>query len=98
MVGDGREREKIQIIVSFRSYPTPNRKFPTNSKKIHKIRRIPIWLHFNQKLVEKCQEREKIKIIVLHRSYMTRNRKLKKKMQKNSKNYKILLWLHFKPK
>ena len=85
MVGDGREREKIQIIVSFRSYPTPNRKFPTNSKQIHKIRRIPFWLHFKQKLVEKCQEREKIKIIVLHRSYMTRNRKLKKKFKKIQK-------------
>ena len=38
LVGKGREREKIQIIVSFRSYPTRNRKFQTNSKKIQKIR------------------------------------------------------------
>ena len=85
LVGDGLEREKIQIIVSFRSYPTPTRKFPINSKKIHKIRRIPFWLHFKQKLVEKCQEREKIKIIVLHRSYMTRNRKFQKKSKKIQK-------------
>ena len=85
MVGDGREREKIQIIVSFRSYRPPNRKFPTNSKKIHKIRKIPFWLHFKQKLVEKCQKREKIKIIVLHRSYMTRNRKFQKKSKKIQK-------------
>ena len=28
---------KIQIIVSFRSYPVRNRKFQTNSKKIQKI-------------------------------------------------------------
>ena len=28
---------KIQIIVSFRSYPMRNRKFQTNSKKIQKI-------------------------------------------------------------
>ena len=81
LVGKGREREKIQIIVSFRSYPMRNRKFQTNSKKIQKIRRIPFWLHLKQKEVEKCQEREKIKIIVLFRSCTTRNRKL----QKNSK-------------
>ena len=37
LVGRGREREKIQIIVSFRSYPMRNRKFQTNSKKIQKI-------------------------------------------------------------
>ena len=55
----------------------PNRKLQTNSKKIHKIRRIP------------CN-REKIKIIVLFRSYTTRNRKLKKnsiKIQKTIKYY-----------
>ena len=37
LVGKGREKEKIQISVSFRSYPTRNRKFQTNSKKIQKI-------------------------------------------------------------
>ena len=37
LVGKGREREKIQISVSFRSYPMRNRKFQTNSKKIQKI-------------------------------------------------------------
>ena len=37
LVGNGRERERIQIIVSFRSYPKSNRKFQTNSKKIQKI-------------------------------------------------------------
>ena len=37
LVGRGREREKIQIIVSFRSCPMRNRKFQTNSKKIEKI-------------------------------------------------------------
>ena len=79
MVGKGREREKIKIIVSFRSYLLRNRKLQTNSKKIQKIRRIPIWLHLKQKEAEKCQEREKIKIIALFRSCTTRNRKLKKK-------------------
>ena len=75
MVGNGRERQKIQIIMSFRSYPMPNRKFQTNSKKIHKIRRIPFWLHFMPKHVEKGRERRKTKIIVPFRSYPTRNRK-----------------------
>ena len=81
LVGKGRAREKIQIIVSFRSYLLRNRKFQTKSKKIQKIRRIPFWLNLKQKEAEKCQEREKIKIIVLFRSCTTRNRKL----QKNSK-------------
>ena len=82
----------------FRSNPTRNRKFQKNSKKIQKIRRIPFWLHFKQKQVEKCPERGKIKIIVLFRSYTTRNRKFQKKKEKKSKNYKIQLWLHFRPK
>ena len=33
-VGKCREREKIKIIVSFRSYPKDNRKFQNNSKNI----------------------------------------------------------------
>ena len=33
----GRERRKTKIIVPFRSYPTRNRKFPKNRKKIPKI-------------------------------------------------------------
>ena len=37
LVGKGREREKIKIIVSFRSNPLRNGKFQTNSKKIQKI-------------------------------------------------------------
>ena len=37
LVGKGCEREKIKIVVPFRSYPTRNRKFQKNSKKIQKI-------------------------------------------------------------
>ena len=37
LVGNGRKREKIQIIVWFRSYPMRNTKFQTNSKKVQKI-------------------------------------------------------------
>ena len=38
-VGKGREGEKIKIIVPFRYYPTCNRKFQKNSKKIKKIKK-----------------------------------------------------------
>ena len=37
LVGQGREREKIKIIVPFRSNTTRNKKFQKNSKKIQKI-------------------------------------------------------------
>ena len=40
-----RKRE-YKIIVPFRSYPMRNRKFQKNSKKIKKI---PLWLHFEPK-------------------------------------------------
>ena len=36
LVGKGRERDKIQISVSFRSYLMRFRKFQTNNKKIQK--------------------------------------------------------------
>ena len=35
----GLERKKIKNIVSFRPYPTSNRKFQKNSKKIQKIKK-----------------------------------------------------------
>ena len=50
---------KIQIIVSFRSYPMRNRKFQTNSKKIQKIIKKQSWFLFKQKLVRNGQERDK---------------------------------------
>ena len=37
-VGKGQERVKIKIIVTFRSYPTCNLKFPKNCNKIKKIK------------------------------------------------------------
>ena len=39
LVGKGHEREKIKIIVPFLSYPTHNRKFQKNSKKIQKLKK-----------------------------------------------------------
>ena len=47
-----REREKIKIIVLFRSYPTHNRKFPKNSQKIQK-KKVPLWPHLMPKQVGK---------------------------------------------
>ena len=35
-VGKGRERGKMKIVISFRSYPKRNRKFHKNSEKIKK--------------------------------------------------------------
>ena len=35
-VGKGQERRKINIVGLFRSYPTRNKKFKKNSKKIQK--------------------------------------------------------------
>ena len=35
-VGKGQEKKKIDIVVLFRSYPTRNKKFQKNSKKIPK--------------------------------------------------------------
>ena len=48
----GRERKKINIFVPFRSYPTRNRKFQSKAKKFKKIKKIPLWLHFEPKYVE----------------------------------------------
>ena len=35
-VGKGQEKKRINIVVLFRSYPTRNKKFKKNSKKIQK--------------------------------------------------------------
>ena len=70
LVRKGCEREKIKIVVTFRPYPTRNRKFQKNSKKIKKI---PLWLLLNPNYVGEGQEIEKMKIIVLKHSYPTHN-------------------------
>ena len=81
-----RNREKIKIIIPFRSNLTRNRKFIKNCKKFQKIKKkTQLWLLFKQKLVGKGREREKIRIIVSFRSYQMRNRKFQtnsKKIQK----------------
>ena len=40
------EREKIAIIVPFRSYPVRNRKFQTNWKENSENLKILLWLNF----------------------------------------------------
>ena len=35
-VGKGQDKKKINIVVLFRSYPTRNKKFQKNSKKIQR--------------------------------------------------------------
>ena len=89
-VGKGWKREKIKIIVSFRSYPTHNRKFQKNSKKIQKIKQYHYGSISSQKRLEKAS-REKIKIIVPFCSYLTCNRKF----QKNSKKIQKIKQDHY---
>ena len=53
-IGWKRQRKReIKIIVPFRSYSTCNRKFPRNSKKFKKPKKIPLRLHFTRKYVGK---------------------------------------------
>ena len=58
-MGKGREREKIKIIDLFRSYPTRNRKFQKNSKKIQKIKKSHFGLIFSQNSSEKDEKERK---------------------------------------
>ena len=112
-VGKGRERKKINIVVLFLSYPTRNRKFQKNSKKIKKyhygiisslkiskkIKKYHYGIISSLKQFGKGQEREKIKIIVSFRSFLTRYRKFQKNRKEvKSKIKKTPLWHHFKPK
>ena len=47
---DEKERNKNYHSVPFRSYPMCNRKFQKKiAKKLKKLKKIPLWLHFKQK-------------------------------------------------
>ena len=82
-IGRKRQRKRENKKLSFLFVPA--RRVIENSKKIakkfKKLKKIILWLHFQQKQVGKGREREKIKIVVPSRSPPTRNRKF----QKNSK-------------
>ena len=73
--------------VPFRSYPTRNRKFQNNSKKIQKIKKIPLRVHLKPKQVGKGREKQKIKIIVPFRSCTALNRKFKENSKKIQKHH-----------
>ena len=57
--GKGQEREKVKIIVSFRSCPKRNRKFQKNSKKIQKIKKSHFGFILSQNSVEKNEKERK---------------------------------------
>ena len=81
-----REREKIKIIVPLRSYPTRNRKFQRNSKKIKKVKKYRYGFISSKKQDGKGGERDKIKIIVTFNSYPMCNFKFPKNSNKIKKN------------
>ena len=58
-VGKGRERQKIKIIVPFRSNPTRNRKFQKNSKKFQKIQKYCYGFISSQNRLEKDEKERK---------------------------------------
>ena len=57
--GKGWKREKVKIIVSFRSYSTDNRKFQKNSKKIQKIQKYRYGFISSQNRLEKAKKERK---------------------------------------
>ena len=69
-VGKCRKREKIKIIVQFRTNPMRNRKLQKNSKKIQKIEKYHYGVISSQNWLEKAKG-EKIKILVSFRSALT---------------------------
>ena len=58
-VGKGREKEKIKIIVPFRSYTTRNRKFEKNGKKIQKIKKYHYGFISKQYRLGKAEKERK---------------------------------------
>ena len=70
-----------------------------NSKKIKKIKKIPLWLPFKPKQVGKCGEGENIKIIVPFRSVPTRREiENSKKIAKKFKGLKNNIMASFQAK
>ena len=58
-VGKRREREKIKIIVSLRSYPKRNGKFQINSKKIQKFKKCHYGFISSKNWLEKDEKERK---------------------------------------
>ena len=57
--GKGREKEKVKIIVPFRSYTTRNRKFQNNSKKIQKTKQYHYGFISSQNWLENTEKERK---------------------------------------
>ena len=72
-------------------------KIPKKQQKNSKDQKIPLWLHFRPKFVEKGREREKIKIIVPFCSFPTSNRN-SKKIAKKFKKLKHTITASFQAK
>ena len=88
LVGIGREREKIEITVSFCSYPTRNRKFQKNSKKIQKIKKQHYGFISSQNTFKKAEKERKKKLTVSFcptRHVIENSRKIAKKFRKLKK-------------
>ena len=93
----GWEREKIKIIVSFRSYLTRNRKFLKNSKEIQKIRKDHYGFSASQNRMENAEKGRKLKLSF--RSVSTRHViKNSKKIEKILKNKKNTVMASFQAK
>ena len=58
-VGEDREREKIKVIIPFRSYLTRNRKFQKSSKRIQKIKKYDYGFISWQNKLEKTEKERK---------------------------------------
>ena len=88
MLEKGGERDKLKIIVRFRSYPTRNRKFPKNSNKNSKKLKYTIMPSFQAKIsLKRLRKRENNNYrSIPFCSYPTRNRKF----LNNSKKFKKL--------
>ena len=77
------------------SYPTRNKKFKRNSKKIQKIRKHHHSFFSSQNNLGKAEKGRKLKLSfrsVPTRRVIENSKKISKKLKK------IPLWLHFKPK
>ena len=58
-VGKGREREKIKIILPFRSYTKRDRKFQKNSQKVQKTKQYQYGFISSQNWLETVEKERK---------------------------------------
>ena len=87
-VGKDWEREKIKIIIQFRSCPTRNRKLPKNRKKIEKIQKYRYSFFSSQNRLEKAEKEKKWKLsfrFVPTRPEIENSKKVVKKIKKIKK-------------